>query len=47
MQRPYVGKSRKEIKEKIFAKQVLIKKHEIPNGWNINAADFVNKVNCY
>lgn len=29
----------------IFAKQVQIKKHEIPDGWSIEAADFINKVN--
>jgi hypothetical protein len=45
--RPYVGKSRKEIKEQIMAKQVQIKKNEIPEGWSIEAADFVNKVIVY
>ena len=30
--RPYTGKSRKEIKDKIMAKQVTIKKNEIPDG---------------
>ena len=44
MQRPYNGKSRKEIRDAIFAKQVQIKKHEIPDGWTIEAADFINKV---
>lgn len=43
--RPYTGKSRKEIKEKIMAKQIQIKRNEIPEGWSIEAADFVNKVN--
>jgi len=41
--RPYNGKSRKEIRDAIFAKQVQIKKHEIPDGWTIEAADFINK----
>ena len=41
--RPYVGKSRKEIWDAILAKQVQIKRHEIPKGWSIEAADFINK----
>lgn len=43
--RPYLGKSRKEIKELILAKQVQVRKSEIPEGWSIEAADFINKVN--
>ena len=42
--RPYTGKSRKEIKEKIMAKQVQVKKQDIPDGWSTEAADFVNRV---
>ena len=42
--RPYVGESRNEIKEKILAKQVVIKNHEIPNGWSKEAADFINNL---
>jgi serum/glucocorticoid-regulated kinase 1/serum/glucocorticoid-regulated kinase 2 len=45
--RPYVGKSRKEIRDHILSKQVAIKKHEIQKGWSIEAADFINKVRCY
>ena len=30
--RPYLGKSRKEIRDKVLAKQVQIKKDEIPTG---------------
>ena len=30
--RPYLGKSRKEIREEILAKQVQIKKEDIPEG---------------
>ena len=41
--RPYVGKSRKEIRDAILAKQVQIKRHEVPKGWSLEAADFVNK----
>jgi len=42
--RPYQGKSRKEIRESILAKQVQIKRDEIPEGWSLEAADFVNKL---
>ncbi len=42
--RPYLGKSRKEIKDLILAKQVQIKPNDIPEGWSIESADFINKV---
>ncbi|KAL4497825.1 hypothetical protein ABPG72_000580 [Tetrahymena utriculariae] len=42
--RPYLGRSRKEIRDQILAKQVQIKKHEIPDGWSIEAADFINRM---
>ena len=42
--RPYNGRSRKEIREEILAKQVQIKKAEIPEGWSIEGADFINRV---
>ncbi len=42
--RPYLGRSRKEIKEKIMARQVHIKKHEIPEGWSMEAADCINRL---
>jgi hypothetical protein len=42
-----LGRSRKEIKEKIMAKQVQVKKHEIPEGWSVEAADFINRVNTF
>ena len=45
--RPYTGKSRKEIKEKIMAKQVQVKKQDIPDGWSTEAADFINRVRFY
>lgn len=41
--RPYNGK-RREIKEKIIQKQEKVKKEEIPCGWSIEAADFVNRL---
>ena len=41
--RPYLGKSRKEIRDQILAKQVQIKRVDIPQGWSKEAADFVNR----
>ncbi|KRX10940.1 Protein kinase-like domain [Pseudocohnilembus persalinus] len=42
--RPYLGRSRKEIRDVILAKRVQIKKNEIPPGWSIEAVDFINKL---
>ena len=42
--RPYLGKSRKEIRDHILSKQVQIKRQDIPDGWSVEAADFINKV---
>ena len=44
IQRPYLGRSRKEIKEQIMSKQVQIKRTDIPDGWSVEAADFINRV---
>ena len=41
--RPYVGRSRKEILDKILAQQVTIKRSALPEGWSIEAADFICK----
>ena len=42
--RPYLGTNRKEIKEKIMAKQVVIHRKDIKNGWGVEAADFINRL---
>jgi len=42
--RPYLGKSRKEIKEKVMAKQVIIHKNDIKEGWSLEAADCINRL---
>jgi serine/threonine protein kinase len=42
--RPYIGKSRKEIRDHILSKQIQIKRNDIPRGWSIEAADFINKM---
>mmetsp|Transcript_63239 Transcript_63239/g.72502 ORF Transcript_63239/g.72502 Transcript_63239/m.72502 type:complete len:361 (-) Transcript_63239:16-1098(-) len=41
--RPYNGKTRKEVKDQIMARQVLLKKNDIPEGWSLEAADFINE----
>lgn len=42
--RPYQGKDRKEIRDNILSSQVQIRKDHIPNGWSIQAADFINRL---
>lgn len=42
--RPYLGRSRKEIRDAILAKQEQIKKQDVPEGWSLEAADFINRV---
>ena len=42
--RPYAGRDRKEIRDQILSKQVQIRMLDIPNGWSIEAADFVNQL---
>ena len=42
--RPYYGKNRKEIRDHILSKQVQIKRQEIPSGWSVEAADFINRL---
>ena len=42
--RPYIGKNRQEIKEKMSKEQVQIKKNEIPKGWSSEFVDFINKL---
>lgn len=41
--RPYVGRNRREIREQILCRQVQIKRYEIPEGWSVEAADFINR----
>ena len=42
--RPYLGKNRKEIKEKVMAKQAIIHKNDIMEGWSLEAADCINRL---
>jgi serine/threonine protein kinase len=42
--RPYVGRSRAEIKDAVLARQVQLRRQDIPSGWSLEAADFINKL---
>ena len=33
-----------EIRDAVLSKQHLIKKSEVPQGWSVEAADFVNRL---
>lgn len=40
--RPYLGRSRKEIKEVVLNKQARVHKRDIPPGWSLESVDFIN-----
>ncbi|EAR84529.3 Serine/Threonine kinase domain protein (macronuclear) [Tetrahymena thermophila SB210] len=42
--RPYLGRTRQEIRDQILARQVQIKKSEVPDKWSLEAADFCNRL---
>ena len=42
--RPYQGKTRKEIRDQMLAEPVFVRKGDLPCGWSIEAADFINKL---
>jgi serine/threonine protein kinase len=42
-QRPYIGKSRKEIKHLILQKQAKIDEDDVPEGWSLESVDFINR----
>ena len=42
--RPYCGKNRKEIKEQMLSKAVIINEENIASGWSQESADFINKL---
>jgi hypothetical protein len=39
-----LGKSRKEIKDQMFTKDINVKMGDVPTGWSAECADFINKV---
>ncbi|CAD8153009.1 unnamed protein product [Paramecium octaurelia] len=42
--RPYVGKTRQEIREQILGQQVQVRRMDLPVAWSLEAADFVNQL---
>ena len=42
--RPYLGRSRKEIKQLIINQQAKLSEEDIPDDWSLNAMDFINKL---
>lgn len=42
--RPYKGRNRREIRDAVMSRQVQLRKTDIPEGWSLEAADFVNKL---
>ena len=42
--RPYLGKTRKEIREQMMTKQIFLNEQNIPIGWSNYAADFINRL---
>ena len=42
--RPYIGNTRKEVKQVILAKQVQLNQLDMPDGWSVEALDFINKL---
>jgi serine/threonine protein kinase len=41
--RPYGGKTRKDIRDSIIKCQINLRKSDVPEGWTMEAADFINK----
>lgn len=41
--RPYEGPSREEVREQVTAKQVQVRREDVPQGWSLEAADFINR----
>ena len=44
MQRPYTGKTRKELKDNIIANQAEILPEDLPSEWSYTSAEFINKL---
>ena len=42
--RPYLGKSRIEIKEKMMIKEIVIKNNDFPFNWSKESKDFISKL---
>ena len=42
--RPYQGRSRKEIRDQILAKQASVRFQDLPRSWPMDAMNFINEV---
>ena len=42
--RPYLGKTRREIKEQMFKKQARITKEKLEKEWSLDSMDFINRL---
>ena len=42
--RPYICRTNAELKKKIMETQIVINKLELPDGWGIESADFINRL---
>ena len=42
--RPYDGKSRREIRDLILARQESLKPEDRPKGWSVDSVDFINRL---
>ena len=42
--KPYLGKNRKEIKERIKEREIKLDKRNLKEGWSLDAADFINQL---
>ena len=42
--RPYIGKTRREIKEQMFKKQAHISKNKLEKEWSLDSMDFINRL---
>ena len=42
--RPYIGKNKRELREKILSEQIHISKDDLPAGWSFDVVDFVIKL---
>ena len=42
-ERPYLRKTRNEIKQLVLKKQAKIDREDIPEGWSLESVDFINK----
>lgn len=42
LKRPYHGKTRQEIREKVLSRQASVTYDRLPSGWSLESCDFLN-----